>query len=315
MRLLLLFTSILLSHVTAASSLDGGWYALTEQSDPFDTTKQRIRQISKQDFTIRCGDISFSVPSYGFESLSFGAAIQFKLDDGEPTKRSGKYSTYLGGSDLVTDSRYYSFSLDTKTVEAMKEGSQMKAAGTRDGTGWITKVLDLNGFGPAYDKMCGAGYRLDQISQAAASALSATQSKDDSSLATTDQNSEMNLTSVSSLIANAVSSEMVSATDFAAVYQEGLISIFFQTKDADTPSDVLVFDYSCDKVKNVVGIVRLTLFGNEMSLEGSVVGCEIRFPITNTDKKLLKRIKATRGRPDHDKPNLVQIPTTELSIK
>lgn len=155
MRVIICVTLLLVSQLSLASisNLGGGWIALTEQSDPFDTTKKRILHISKQEFTVRCRDINFSAPSYGYESLSFGASIQYMVDGGEPIKRKGKYSTYLGGSDLMTDSRYYSFRLDSETVNAMKAGLEMKMAG-RWNKDWTTKVLDLSGFKSVYERMC-----------------------------------------------------------------------------------------------------------------------------------------------------------------
>lgn len=100
-----------------------------------------IASISKDDFTFRCGELNMEVSSYGFESLSFGADLKYMVDDQVPVEKNGQFSTYLGGSDMVTDSRYFSFKLSNSDVDAMKAGTSIKVAGKYSATGWQTKGL------------------------------------------------------------------------------------------------------------------------------------------------------------------------------
>lgn len=134
--------------------LDQGWIGLAKQTDPFDSSKSEVFQITKSAFTFRCGELNMEVNSYGFESLSFGADLRYMVDDQEPAEKRGKFSTYLGGSDMVTDSRYFSFNLSATDVETMKAGNAMKVAGKYSSTGWQTKSLSLMGFTSAYNLMC-----------------------------------------------------------------------------------------------------------------------------------------------------------------
>ena len=136
-------------------NLGQGWRALVEQSDPFDTSKVKIVQITKGEFTFRCRELNMEGPSYGYESLSFRASLKYVVDGNSPVDKSGGYSTYLGGSDLVTDSRYYHFSLNDSDLTAFKKGNVVKVAGKYSTTGWFTKSLNLIGFTKAYTKMCG----------------------------------------------------------------------------------------------------------------------------------------------------------------
>jgi len=134
--------------------MGNGWIGLAKQSDPFDTSKVEVFQISKGGFTFRCGELNMEVSSYGFESLSFGADIKYMIEDQEPVEKTGRFSTYLGGSDMVTDSRYYSFKLNSVDVDAMKAGNAIKVAGKYSSTGWQTKGVSLIGFTSAYNQMC-----------------------------------------------------------------------------------------------------------------------------------------------------------------
>lgn len=134
--------------------LGKGWLGFTKQSDPFDSSKAKVFQITKSGFTFRCGELNMEVSSYGFESLSFGAELKYMIDERAPVDKRGTYSTYLGGSDMVTDSRYYSFKLSDADVERMKAGNSMKVAGKYSNTGWKTKNLSLIGFTSAYNQMC-----------------------------------------------------------------------------------------------------------------------------------------------------------------
>ncbi|MEC8849138.1 MAG: hypothetical protein VYB93_07740 [Pseudomonadota bacterium] len=134
--------------------LDQGWIGLAKQTDPFDSSKSEVFQITKSGFTFRCGELNMEVNSYGFESLSFGADLKYMVDDQSPVEKRGQFSTYLGGSDMVTDSRYFSFNLNRTDVEAIKAGNAMKVAGKYSNTGWQTKSLSLIGFTSAYNLMC-----------------------------------------------------------------------------------------------------------------------------------------------------------------
>ena len=134
--------------------LGNGWIGFTKQSDPFDKSIIEVFQISKDGFTFRCGELNMEVSSYGFESLSFGSDLKYMIDNQVPVEKQGRYSTYLGGSDMVTDSRYFSFKLNNEDVDAMKAGAAMKVAGKYSSTGWQTKGVSLMGFTSAYNQMC-----------------------------------------------------------------------------------------------------------------------------------------------------------------
>lgn len=135
--------------------LSDGWRGLARQVDPFDTSKIKLFQISNGNFRFRCYELNMQVNSsgsfYGFSGL---ADIRYIVDDQEPVERPGSYSTYLGGSDMITDSRYYSFELTRDDAEAMKSGAVMKVAGISSGMGWSTHELSLIGFASAYGQMC-----------------------------------------------------------------------------------------------------------------------------------------------------------------
>lgn len=135
-------------------SLGNGWNALTKQSDPFDSSKVEIMQIYKGSFIFRCNEMNMKAPSYGFESLSFSANLKYVVDTNAPVDKKGGYSTYLGGSDLVTDDRYYYFKLSESDLKAFKKGNVVKVAGKYSSSGWFTKSLNLIGFTKAYNKMC-----------------------------------------------------------------------------------------------------------------------------------------------------------------
>ncbi|WP_049631277.1 hypothetical protein [Cellvibrio sp. pealriver] len=134
--------------------LDNGWIALTKQVDPFDSSTVKVIQIIKDDFVFQCGELNMKGGSYGFESLSFSAEIRYLIDEKHTQNKTGKYSTYLSGSDMVTDSRYYSFEINAEDINAMKNGSSMKVAGKYGNSGWETKSLNLIGFTSAYNMMC-----------------------------------------------------------------------------------------------------------------------------------------------------------------
>ena len=137
--------------------LGQGWWAMVKQSDPFDTSKIEIIQISKGKFTFKCREINMLGRSskYNYKSYSFNASLKYAVDEKSPVDKSGGFSSYLSGSDLMTDSRYYHFSLNESDLMAFKEGNSVKVAGQwSKGMGWFAESLNLAGFTNAYTKMC-----------------------------------------------------------------------------------------------------------------------------------------------------------------
>jgi len=153
---------ILLLSMNAAqgqSTLDhkdvsGGWKVITRQVDPFDKTKVQIVQIYKGDFIFRCQEINMKVNSSGVDGFSFDAELKYIVDDKDALEKSGKYSTYLGGSKLVTQMKFYSAKIFNSEVEEIKRGQNLKMAGKFGSSGWTTRELALDGFAEAYDEMC-----------------------------------------------------------------------------------------------------------------------------------------------------------------
>lgn len=153
--LITLLVLFFMASFHASSKIEGlayGWIAAKEQVDPFDISKMRTIWISKNNFTFRCNELNFSAPSYGYADLSLPADIKYIVDNNKPIDKRGTYSTWLGGSDHLTDSRYYSFKLLSEDIMALKKGNLLKAAG-RDTTEWLTRELDLKGFTLAYSSM------------------------------------------------------------------------------------------------------------------------------------------------------------------
>lgn len=149
---ILIFSLFQLQASTKVEFLDYGWIASKQQIDPFDTNKMRSVRISKDNFTFRCNELNFSAPSYGYTSLSISANIKYIVDDNYSIDKQGTFSTYLGGSDLLTDLRYYSFKLSSEDIMSFHKGNILKAAGNYS-TEWLTKTLDLKGFTKAYASM------------------------------------------------------------------------------------------------------------------------------------------------------------------
>ncbi|HTF94733.1 MAG TPA: hypothetical protein VL995_01250 [Cellvibrio sp.] len=151
------FTILACSNAAAeikTKQLDNGWLALTEQTDPFNSSVVKVIQITKEGFTFECGELNMRGESHGYESLSFGAELKYLIDENAAKSKTGKYSTYLGGSDMLTDSRYYSFKINAEDISAMKNASIMKVAGKFGSLGWETKSINLIGFASAYNMMC-----------------------------------------------------------------------------------------------------------------------------------------------------------------
>ena len=108
--------------------LGNGWTAFTKQADPFDNSKVEVIQIRKESFIFRCNELNMVAPSYGFESLSINASLKYIVDTNSAVDKSGGYATYLGGSDLVTDSRYYYFKLNQCSFLCIKRLNQILRA-------------------------------------------------------------------------------------------------------------------------------------------------------------------------------------------
>jgi hypothetical protein len=138
------------------NSIGEGWQAITRQADPFDKTKTEIIQIKKGRFTFRCGEVNMSVSSSasGFDGFSFTAELKYIIDEQDVVDKTGKYSTYLGGSDFVTDDRIYSARISNEEVDSFKKGQILKLAGKFGAGGWTAKEVELDGFASAYGAMC-----------------------------------------------------------------------------------------------------------------------------------------------------------------
>ena len=135
-------------------SLKGGWRAMTEQADPFDSNKRKIIFIEKEGFNFVCGSLNMLADSdMYFDGFSFDAKIKYITDKNDAVDRIGKYATFLGGSDTVTDDRYYFFTLSNEDIETFRDSRILKVAG-RTSSGWTTRAVDLRGFSAAYDAMC-----------------------------------------------------------------------------------------------------------------------------------------------------------------
>lgn len=160
MKIVLGLFAVLSSHLVFAENgmgfeqLSGGWMALTQQDDPFDKSKNKIFQLHKGDFVFRCRDISFKHYEHTYDSFAFGAKIKYVIDSKKPVDKSGWYSSYIGGSDMVNDDRYYSMSLYSEDKEALFRDKKLKMAGEFGSEGWTTRELALDGFQEAYNRMC-----------------------------------------------------------------------------------------------------------------------------------------------------------------
>lgn len=139
---------------TSPKLFTDGWNGLTTQIDPFDEQQTNVVMIFKTGFYLTCGVLNVAVSSTGFESYSLPASIKYVVDANTPVAKKGMYSTYHDGSDMVTDSRYYSFKLTPEDLDNMRVGGTLKVAGKTLSGGWETKSLDLTGFGTMYSKMC-----------------------------------------------------------------------------------------------------------------------------------------------------------------
>jgi hypothetical protein len=135
--------------------LGSGWRAMTQQSDPFDVSNTRIVQISKDSFFLTCNNLNWKeAGDFYFDGYSFDADIKYIIDGSSPVDKKGSKSTYLGGSDMVNDDRYFSFRFNETDLSALKKGKTLKVAGKTSSSGWQTTTLDLAGLEAAYDQMC-----------------------------------------------------------------------------------------------------------------------------------------------------------------
>lgn len=89
-----------------------------------------------------------------FQSWSLNSEIKYIIDEQLVVSKSGKYTSGIGGTDIVNDSVYYSTKLSRVELESFKNGKILKFAGRVGSQGWTTKELQLNGFSKAYDLMC-----------------------------------------------------------------------------------------------------------------------------------------------------------------
>jgi hypothetical protein len=147
------FTAAVADDSIKTIPLGKGWIGFTKQLDPFDKSIFEVIQISKGDFTFRCNELNMEVSSNGFDGFSYDADLRYMIDGQMSVVKRGQYSTYLGGSDIITDSRYYSLRLYSKDIDAMKAGVTMKVAGNFTNSGWQVKDVSLMGFTFAYDQM------------------------------------------------------------------------------------------------------------------------------------------------------------------
>lgn len=148
-----------LSNAQAQDSLNvkdigNGWKALTRQADPFDKSKIQIVQINKNQFTFRCNEINMDIGTGRFDGFSLSADIKYMIDDMGAVDKQGWFSSYLGGSDMITRSMYYYAYLSDTEIESLRNGRLLKMAGKFGSTGWTTAELRLDGFSSAYDAMC-----------------------------------------------------------------------------------------------------------------------------------------------------------------
>ena len=135
-------------------SIGKGWTALAEKSDPFESSKSKIRYLAKGDFYVTCKHLNFSTGSEytGYDSFNFRVDIKYKIDDGSVVEKQGRYSTYLNGSDMVNDDRVFSFRMNQQDINGMKADNKIVVAG--EFSGWTKRTLNLAGFTNACNEMC-----------------------------------------------------------------------------------------------------------------------------------------------------------------
>ena len=163
MRLILFLLIFFITHQSHASdpysfiSLNNGWTAFAIQDDPFDTKKKKILHMSKGNFTFDCKHLNVENSSdyISYNGFSYSADMKYKTDKYDPINKKGTYSTYLNGSNIVTDDRVFSFKLYQEDIQIFKVSNSLTvAARALVNDGWSTYTVSLKGCTAAYDKMC-----------------------------------------------------------------------------------------------------------------------------------------------------------------
>ena len=151
----ILFGLVFFACNAHSMTLEHGWRGLTSQIDPFDISAVKVTQIYKDSFTFRCGELNVEISrfDYDFDSYSYNRNLKYIVDGNIPVEKTGVLSTYLGGSDLMTDDEYFSFKLNDADLDMFRKGNLLKVAGKGWG-GYVTKSLNLDGFTSSYSKMC-----------------------------------------------------------------------------------------------------------------------------------------------------------------
>jgi hypothetical protein len=157
----LILIACVLPHAAYANDLqfeqlEHGFVAMYTQADPFDGDSREYLYFRKNDFTFRCGAVSFerSNTRFSYDSFSFQATIALKVDSQSVHQLQGTYSTHSFGSDIVNDDRVYSADITPDVLNDLKHGHQLQAAGKFGGGGWDQYSLDLKGFNLAFSKVC-----------------------------------------------------------------------------------------------------------------------------------------------------------------
>lgn len=149
---------LLLSHTVSADyqfeNLGNGFRAMTKLADPFSDQREFIN-FTKDNFTFNCQTVSLLVnDDLYYDGFSFSAKIALKVDNHQAIIQTGKNSSYLGGSDLITSSDYYSTKLTKQLVQQLKAGNELTMAGKTSTGSWKRAKLNLRGFSKAYNKVC-----------------------------------------------------------------------------------------------------------------------------------------------------------------
>lgn len=165
MKLILLLITIIIFSLdvhsdnnTGYESIGNGFSATYVRDDPFDETKKRYTMITKRDFYFNCEQISFQTTNGSYSEHSFSASVALKIDENEPFRSQGKFSSGRFGKKWVSDSRWYSVSLseNSQIIQELKSGNTIVASGKwRDDGGWSSpKKMSLIGFTDAFEKLC-----------------------------------------------------------------------------------------------------------------------------------------------------------------
>jgi hypothetical protein len=143
---------------TGYESIGNGFSATYVRDDPFDETKKRYTRMSKRDFYFNCEQISFKTTNGLYSEHSLSAEIALKIDENEPFRSQGKFSSGMFGKRWVTDSNYFTvwLSENSQIIQELKSGNTLVASGKwRDDGGWSSpKKMSLIGFTDAFEKLC-----------------------------------------------------------------------------------------------------------------------------------------------------------------